>query len=151
MAKQKLTFVLWPDPLQWARVAGNLMAALKGLARDVAWRVTIELYTKNRSLAQNSYYWGVVLPSISAHIEEHTGQIKSCDDLHEWFRDEYLPPRVVEINGKPKIIRPSTADLKVGPFAEYLDRIIRYCSIELGLIVPAPDEDVFPAKFRRSA
>lgn len=142
MAKPRHTFVLWPDPVDRARVGRNLMDALKALPKDKAIRVTIQDYEKNRSLAQNSYYWGVVLPAISAHIEEQTGQIKSCDDLHEWFRDEYLPPRVVEINGKPKIIRPSTADLKVGPFAEYLDRIIRYCSIDLGLIVPAPDDEV---------
>lgn len=146
----KQTFILWPNTDQRARVGRNLMDALKAIPKDKPVRVTIEDYRKNRSLAQNAYLWGVVYPSISRHIEEQTGKINSCDDLHEWFRDEYLPPRVVEVNGKPKVIRPSTADLKVGEFAEYLDRIIRYCSISLGLIVPAPDEDVMPAKFRRA-
>lgn len=152
VAKPKQTFVLWPDPIQRARVGRNLMDALKALPKDKAIRVTIQDYEKNRSLAQNAYYWGVVLPSISEHIEAQTGEVWSCDELHEWYRDKFLPPRVVTICGEPKILRPSTASLKVKPFAEYLDRIIRYCSINLGHVVPAPEEDVgLPDQFRRSA
>lgn len=147
----KRTFVLWPNPVERARVGRNLMESLKNLPKDKPIRVTIQDYAKNRSVAQNAYYWGVVLPTIQAHIEEQEGRVWSCDDIHEFFRDEFLPPRVVEIMGKPKIIRPSTADLKVREFAEYLDRVIRHASINMGCIVPVPDEDVFPAKFRRTA
>lgn len=146
----KQTFILWPDPDKRKRIWGNFIEFMRTQPKDKAIRITIQDYTKNRSLAQNAYYWGVVLPAIQTHIEENDGRIWSCDDLHEWFRDEFLPPRVIEVMGKPKIIRPSTADLKVGPFAEYLDRIIRHASIEMGCIVPAPDEDVMPAKFRRA-
>lgn len=141
-------FKTWLD-MPW--VIDNAIEAIRRLPADKVWRITIEPYKKQRSLAMNAYYWGVVLPTIQAHLEERDGVVWSCDDLHEWFRDEFLPKRVVDVGGIPKVIRPSTAELRTGPFSDYLERIIRYCAINMGLAIPEADPECRAGRTRRVA
>lgn len=132
MTDQKQAFTLHPGE---SIPEANLYALLAGRNREIPWRVTVEKYRKNRSAEQNAYYWGVVLPTIQAFILEHRGDNYSCDDLHEWFRDEFLPHRVVMVKGKEKVVRPSTASLKVDEFGEYLEKVIWYAS-QGGIAIP---------------
>lgn len=118
----------------------NCIAFLAGLPLNGnGWRVTIEPYRKNRTLAQNNLYW-LWLTIIVEHIAFTTGQHFSPEDAHEWFRDEFLPPRVIEIRGKVKTARPSTARLNTVEFSEYLGKIDYWCNDRLDLILPHPDD-----------
>ena len=100
--------------------------------------ITVEVYRKKRSREQNAYLWGVVYPTIQTAIQESRGEDYSCDDIHEWFRDKYLPKRVITIKGETKVARPSTTTLDVKEFGEYLDRIICFCA-ENGIVIPDPE------------
>jgi hypothetical protein len=81
-----------------------------------------------RSNQQSRYYWlflGV--------IERETGQLS--DDVHEWAKRKFLPPRFITVNGEEMRIAGSTKGLSKGEFTDYLDRI----SAETG--VPLPDSE----------
>lgn len=75
-----------------------------------------------RSLAQNSYYWGVVLQL----IEEETGQDKK--ELHYYFKHKFIDDNEF----------PSSAELNKNEFSEYVDRIRDFASMELWIYIPEP-------------
>ena len=132
----KQTYILHPkgDP----QVMHNLLSAIANRDVETAWEVTIKPYRKNRSVKQNNYLWGVVYPTIQSAIQASRGEHYSTDDIHEWFRDKYLPKKVVTIKGETKTIRPSTTKLNTREFGEYLDQII-YFAAESGIVIPDPE------------
>lgn len=131
----KQTYIVYPGD---ERVLLNVLDAIRN--RDVSkpWRITMEVYRKNRSAEQNAYYWGVVLPTIQAFIMDSRGDHYSCDDIHEFYRDEYLPKRTIKIKGMVKVVRPSTASLTTKQFSDYLEIVIHHCA-ENGIVIPAPE------------
>ena len=117
---------------------GPLSELLTWIAsRDVTktWEVIAQEYNSTRSREQNAYLWGVVYPTIQKAIRDSRGEYYSTDEIHEWFRDKFLPKRLITIKGEQKVVRPSTARLKVAPFGEYLERIIHFCA-ESGIHIP---------------
>lgn len=94
--------------------------------------VKVEQEKKGRSAQANRYYWGVVLKAIS----EHTGH--ETDELHEYFKLQYNP-REILIGGESLIVGGSTASLTTQKFYDYIERIRRFASIELGVTLPEPD------------
>jgi hypothetical protein len=88
---------------------------------------------KPRSLAENAYYWSVVLSMIA----EHTGYEK--EEVHEILKNIFLRK---EYNiGVDVVFAPvSTASLTTIEMEEYLDRIRRFAASELDLYIPEPNE-----------
>lgn len=85
---------------------------------------------KQRSNAENAYYWGIVLKIIS----DHTGE--TVEDLHEHFRVRFL------MQGE-KFSRPkSTTGLSVGEFEEYLQKIRMFATTDLNCFIPLPNESI---------
>lgn len=133
----KQTFILRPDE---TIPESNLLAWLGARDKTKPWRVDICQYRKNRSLEQNAYYWGVVLPTMQKHIFESRGDHYSCDDIHEYMRDKFLPKKAITIKGKTVVVRPSTASLTTKKFAVYLEHVIHFAA-ESNIIIPAPAHD----------
>lgn len=77
-----------------------------------------------RSLAQNSYYRGVVLEL----IEADTGTEK--EDLHYFFKHKFIDWEAF----------PSSRELNKNEFAEYVDKIRDFASAELGIYIPDPQK-----------
>lgn len=88
---------------------------------------------KERSLDQNAYYWGVVIPLLSGHI----GYFE--DEMHEAMKLKFL---YREVPGKiPTIV--STARLSTKEFSEYIDRIIAWAAqMDPPLVIPLPNEPI---------
>lgn len=89
--------------------------------------VNIEVEQSKRSLSQNNYYWlylGV--------IEQETGQ--NANDVHEWAKRRFLPPRFIKVQGQELKIPASTTDLDKATFTAYLDKI----ASETGVPLPDP-------------
>ena len=95
--------------------------------------VTVEKLQSKRSLNQNAYYWGVVLPTIA----ESTGH--AVDELHEIFKRMFIKKQKVVYRQKEMLVAASTTRLKKGEFAEYLERIFAEAA-GLGIVIPSPDE-----------
>ncbi len=83
-----------------------------------------------RSLSQNSYYW-LYLNIVSGE----TGN--EVNDLHEFFKTQFLPLKTIRIVGKTGEYEfhraTSTTELTKAEFGEYLDRIAAMT------LVPPPD------------
>lgn len=106
---------------------------------DKRFDVSIVLHRERRSIDQNSLYWMWL-----ALVEDETGNRKS--DLHDVFRAKFLHVFEREVLGETVRELPSTTKLDTKQFAEYMKKIDVFCSSELGIVCPHP-EDQFWADF----
>ncbi len=91
--------------------------------------------TKNvpRSTNLNKYYWSVVvsLPAKSLGYEK--------EEMHNVFKEKFLYKKEI-VNGEwMKIIR-STTRISSKEMITYIDQIKRFCTEELGVYIPDPNE-----------
>ena len=71
------------------QVRANLLEYIRGIDMDGRLqRVVINDYRKNKTQEQLGYLWGVVLPTISQHIEDSNGQHFTDEEIYGWFIDE---------------------------------------------------------------
>jgi hypothetical protein len=103
-------------------------AAVNELTSDKVMQVEIKPST--RSLRQNAAYWGVWLRA----IEDATDiQAKAW---HEFFKREFIPISVYEVEGKLIEVTETTTDLTTKEFSEYSDHIHKYCAERLNITLP---------------
>ena len=95
-------------------------------------QLCVEPYKHPRTSKSNRYLFGVVYRAIS----EHTGH--TVNELHEFFKRTILPPTFMRIGSKEERVSGSTAELDTKSFAEYVDRVIAFAGVELGISVPLP-------------
>lgn len=100
--------------------------------------VTLVITNKKpkRTLAQNSYYFGVYLPMIAAETGE-----SDIDALHTFFKGKFLTKGIKRVLGHDVRITGSTADLSAGEFSDYIANIY-----QLTGIMPPPVQDIAPMK-----
>ena len=121
------------DPLQ-ARRVGALVA---GLSPDSGpWEVVIKKWRKQRTLSQNALYWKW-LEIIGGEVGEDK------DELHDIFREKFLPWEIVEVCGvkKKRLTRTSDPDFVTNHMAAYMTHIERFANTELGILLPHPEDD----------
>jgi hypothetical protein len=102
---------------------------------------TLETETKNRSLSQNAYYWGVIIDLLSEHCGFTT------DEMHEILKHKFLRRSVwiVKKHGieEQSIITKSTQELTTKEFEDYLSKVREWSSLELGVYIPLPNEAIY--------
>jgi hypothetical protein len=83
-----------------------------------------------RSLQQNSYYWGVVIEILSKHFGYDP------EEMHEALKFHFLKIR----NDKsPDLVSvKSTTRLSTDEFNEYVNRVVRWAAQEYGVFIPDP-------------
>ncbi len=106
--------------------------AFKDLA-DGRYSLKIEAANK-RSLNQNAYYWGVVLPLVKDGLRDiGYREIKTIDDTHEALKYMFLKKQIGNENtGEVIEILGSTAKLTTVNFNEYIEDIAKWCAEFLG-------------------
>ncbi len=93
-------------------------------------QLSVNRYTKRRSLNQNNYYWGAIIPMIA----EQVGMLD--EEVHEALRLMFLKDNTKRL-GTIK----STSELSKGEFAEYLIDIQNWAIPFLGIEKwPDPEE-----------
>lgn len=93
-----------------------------------------------RTLKQNAWYWGFVLPAVSSGMGEVWGQRVSSEEVHEFLKDRFLKrPFKDRRDGKTMgyTVR-STPSLNTEEFGQYLDQIIVFAADYLGVEIPVP-------------
>ena len=118
------------------RARARVLRLLMSLDLTKPWKVTVERTTKRRSLRQNSLLWMWHSEVVKA-VGEHTGM--DAEDIHEFFKHKFLTPRMIEINGE-SVPRYTTTKLTTAEMSAYMDRIYAFCTSEIGLLLPLPDE-----------
>jgi len=107
------------------RMLQRLIQKFEG--KEVEMRLTV--VRKNRSLNQNAYFHGVILPLISDHTGYEPEEVK--DILKQMFLliDDGKYPRTRH-----------TSDLDTAEMAHFIDRCIRWAATELNVVIPDPEQ-----------
>jgi len=100
------------------------------------WVITIERETKRRTLSQNALLWKWI-DEVTQHVMEHTGHDK--DEIHEFFKQKFLSPHVVTISDMA-VPYYTTKKLTTQEMGRYMDAIYAFCTTELGLFLPVPED-----------
>lgn len=102
--------------------------------------LTLKEQKRRRSLNQNSYYWGVVIPPIVRMFREH-GNMVDGQDVHEFLklRVGKLAMNIVTPDGEVVKSLGSTAKLTTMEMEVYLERV-RAFAAEYGVAIPLPGE-----------
>lgn len=105
--------------------------------------VTIERKRKKRSLSQNSYYWGIVIPSCRAILEEYGNEVDD-EETHSFLKEHVgkLTGSVVDGKGRRAITK-SSASLSTAEFEQYILRVTVWAATE-GVVIPSPNEHLTP-------
>lgn len=103
-------------------------------------RIEVSLYRKRRSDAQNSYYYGVIIPTVTRALRDWGNDVDE-DDTHQYLKDHVgkLGKLIMEPSGESKKLIPSSADLKVDEFSEWMERIWAWAASK-GITIQSPTE-----------
>lgn len=114
------------DPAAFAQVR----AALRGQEVQVA----LERRQRLRSLRENAYYWGVVLPVLC----EWSGY--TAEEMHDALKEKFLG----KCDKRTKLWKTkSTAELTTAEFEDYVSEIRQWASEEHGLFIALPNEEIY--------
>ena len=102
--------------------------------------VTVKEVKRRRSNDQNGYYWGVVVPAVTAMFRD-AGNYVDENDTHEFLklRVGKISRVIVTPDGEVHKSLGSTAKLSVSEFADYVARV-RAWAAEHGCDIPEPNE-----------
>jgi len=96
--------------------------------------ITVKRHRDNRSLNQNSYYFGVVVSMIGEAIGEP--DIEAVHEMLKLEHNYYL----AKVGTREIRVPMSTAELNTEAFEAYLERVRRWASEYLSLYIPLPNE-----------
>ncbi len=109
--------------------------------KDGVYKVTIK-HANKRSLQQNRYYFGVVVNMVQDGLTD-LGHDISQEEVHEWLKSKFNYTEIVnESTGEYERIPRSTTALSKLDFCEYIEKIQRFASEFLNIVIPNPGEQV---------
>lgn len=94
----------------------------------------VKVHRRKRSLAQNAYYWGVVLKVLGQHIGD------SAEALHKDMASRFLPHMIRYPNGEMRIVPGQTSESNTLEFSQYIEKIRNFAQTTLGCYIPEPNE-----------
>jgi hypothetical protein len=139
----------------WGSVKDGNISLPKRLRQEVtkvfdghSIEVTFKRKRKRRSIEQNRYYWGVVIPCIiEAMIDMGNDALQIGNSEHAELVHEFLKAKILD-NGEEVILADgvveklpaSTRKTTTTEFAEYTDKVIRWAAEMLNIAIPEPNE-----------
>lgn len=99
--------------------------------------ITIKRAKTKRTLPQNSFYFGCVVPIIRQGLKD-LGYTMTLSETHEFLKDKFLQeelvhPETSEFIGKRT---KSTTELSKGEMVEYINNIMDFSATILGIVIP---------------
>lgn len=105
--------------------------------------ITIKRKYKQRSLPQNAFYWGVIIPMFQELINEHWGEIKSSEEIHEILKSQCnYTEKVNQQTGEITKIPQSTTELTTAGWLEYEQKIRQFAMDFFHATIPEPNEQL---------
>lgn len=95
--------------------------------------VSVKRKKRRRSLSQNAlmWAWNTILGNELGYDPE---------EMHDTLKRKLLPPIIVTIGGEDVEISASTSKLDTVGMSDYLDRLQRFASTDLDIVLPSPDD-----------
>jgi len=103
-------------------------------------KLTVETISSKRSVAQNNYYYAVIVPRCMSGYNRLGWQLNEVETHQKLAKLFLLEIKVNQQSGEVFEYVPSTADLTWERFSEYIEQCINYGAMELDEIIPYPDE-----------
>ncbi len=104
--------------------------------------ITIQKKRKARSLEQNQYYWGVVVPVCQSGLFD-AGYKVGKEETHDFLKSMFLKVEIVnEQTGEILQSVGSTSKLSTVEAMEYFAEITRWAAEFLNVEIPAPGEQI---------
>lgn len=107
----------------------RMVRLLDGKAVDVS----VKKHVRKRSLPQNAWYWGVLIPTLGDHLGMDGNELHDALKVH--FLSEEHPSGLVRVK--------STASLTTAQYSKWMEDCQRLAA-EHGVDVPMPDEMAIP-------
>jgi len=98
-------------------------------------------WPKLRTLDQNDYYWGVVMPiCLSGMIDAGWEGIRDTKELHELYKSWFTRQTVVnKFTGTQETIPASTRGMTTKEFSAFVDMVRDYAEEYLNVNIPEPE------------
>lgn len=108
---------------------------------DGNYSITIEKAKKKRSLNQNRYYFGVVLPILLFNFREiGFNELQNIEQVHDILKVKFLVEKISNDNGEFLERIKSTTELSTVQFMDYIAEVQMWASQEFNIIIPDPNE-----------
>jgi RNA-binding protein YhbY len=111
--------------------------------KDGKYLVKIDRF-KKRSLPQNAYYHGVVVPMVKRGLQEAGyNEVRTNEDAHEIMKHLFLKKEMrSEKNDDAIIIACSTTELSTTEFNAFLEQVWQWGAEYLCIQIPQPNEQL---------
>jgi len=104
--------------------------------------LTIEKKSKKRSLSQNAYYWGVVVPLVKKGLND-VGYRMTTETTHDYLKTNFNIIEIAnEINGEIISFIGSTTEMSTSQMMDYFAKITEWAAEFLGVQIPEPNEQL---------
>lgn len=109
--------------------------------KDGKYTVDITRLSK-RSLPQNNFYWGVVIPLMKKSFLD-LGHELTAEEVHDFLKSKFNVKEIVnDGTGEVNQIPLSTTRLTKSEFSGYINRIQIFASQFLNVYIPDPNEQI---------
>ena len=110
--------------------------------KDGDYVMTIERKRRKRSLMQNAYYWGVVVPLVKEGLLD-VGYRMTMEDTHEFLKGRFnIVEKVNEKTGEILKSVGSTSQMSTSQMMDYFAEITQWAVEYLGIQIPQPNEQL---------
>jgi len=104
--------------------------------------ITVEVKSKKRSLKQNRYYWGVVVPLVKDGMIE-VGYRMTKESTHEYLLSNFnIIELVNEHSGEILKSIGRTTEMSTVEITTYFEKIAEWSLEYLNVIIPIPNEQL---------
>lgn len=115
-------------------------AAIAKHFKDAEVTLTIEKKQTERTMQQNRYYWGVIIPLVRDALKD-AGYRATKDTAHRLIKHLFVQEELVnEQTGELITFTGSTSSLSKDEFMVLIDHIQQWAAEEFGLVIPDPNE-----------
>ena len=110
--------------------------------RDGEYVMTIERKRRKRSLMQNAYYWGVVVPLVKEGLLD-VGYRMTTEAVHEYLKGQFSITEIVnERTGEVLKSIGSTSEMTTSKMMDYFAEITQWAAEYLNVQIPNPGEQL---------
>lgn len=105
-------------------------------------QITVEKKKKSRSLNQNAYYWGVVIPMVRGAMHD-LGMKLSRQEVHELLKLKFLKKEIINENtGEVFEYIGGSSELTTKEFMDFIAELQQWSAEYLNIVIPSPNEQV---------
>ena len=110
--------------------------------KDGEYVMTIERKKRKRSLMQNAYYWGVVVPLVKEGLLD-VGYRMTTEAVHEYLKGQFSITEIVnERTGEVLKSIGSTSQMTTSQMMDYFAEITQWAAEWLNIQIPQPNEQL---------